>query len=324
MYGRIARSAASRTAPRAPPSLPGAACGPVAIRARTASRSSAGLLAGAVERQLHDAREARGHRAAGDGGRVLCDDLGACALRAAQRPRAVGEHRAHAGGGMVEVGLGPFAVGGIRVVAGADRHHPRVDGQRVERRHEVARAAVVGRDDRRLEQHRLGDRQAEALRAVQRDVAVQLADERVLVLRREVRVDHGHAGLRAGRRQHRRVLGGPALAAERLEHEADAVVVAEGARERLDQAERVLARGDARVVEDEAEEEACCGSPSASRPAAETTGSGTGIGTWTTGTGATAANTSATKRDPAQTSSTRSNARSQRPARRRPPTTTSR
>ena len=34
---------------------------------------------------------------------------------------------------------------------------------------------------------------------------------------------------------------------------------------------------------------------------------------WTTGTGATAANTSATKRDPAHTSSTRSNARSQRP-----------
>ena len=149
---------------------------------------------------------------------------------------------------------------------------------------------------------------------MQRDVAVQLADERVLLARRKVAVDDDDTGMRRGRREQRLVLGAVPLAAERLDDERRPALPARRKRapERLDEPERVLARRDARVVEDEAEEKARRQPELRAPGALGDDGSGTASGTCTTGTGDTAARRSATKREPTQTSSTRSKARSQR------------
>ena len=108
---------------------------------------------------------------------------GACARatssRAARRPpaRLLGlgsSTRAQQRGGVVEVRLRPLAVGGIGLVARADRHAP-VDqpsgcGVRKSRG-----PAVAGGHDRLAEQHRLGEREAEALGAVQRQLGSRSA-----------------------------------------------------------------------------------------------------------------------------------------------------
>ena len=169
-----------------------------------------------VERQLRDARKPLRHRATGHGRGVSGEDVGARAQSARACARRVLADRAHALRAMIEIGLGPDALGRIGIVPGADHDRARIDRQRVEARHEVARAAVVGGDHRCAEQHRLGDRKTEALRAVQRDVAVQLADQRVLVLRRQLRVDHGHAAMPRGGGEHGGVFVGTRVAAPRI------------------------------------------------------------------------------------------------------------
>ena len=116
-------------------------------------------------------------------------------------------------------------------------------------------------------------------------------------------------GVLARRVEHRRVRVGIELGPQSLDDERGAVAGAERPRERLDRAERVLARGHAAVVERETREPRLHGSPSDPRSIGATSGVATGIGIRTTGTGDTAARASATKREPAQTSSIPSNPR---------------
>ena len=123
---------------------------------------------------------------------VLAGDVLARPLRAPARLLGRRPHRAQLRRRVLEVRLRPLPVGGIGIVPGADPHRPMVDEPRVERREEVARPAVVGRHDRHAEQRRLGQREAEALRAVHGQQAVQRRDERVLLRRGEVAVEHLH------------------------------------------------------------------------------------------------------------------------------------
>ena len=69
------------------------------------------------------------------------------------------------------------------------------------RRHEVEVARVAGGDDRLAQRHRLGQREAEALGAVQRDVAVAGGEQRVLLRAGQGAVDHVHVGALGGRGQ---------------------------------------------------------------------------------------------------------------------------
>ncbi len=158
--------------------------------------------------------------------------------------------------GPLEVRLGPLLVGRVGVGAGADLGHLVGDEEAVVLGHEVEVARVGGGDRRPAEVHRLRHRQAEALGAVQGDVAIAAGDHRVLDPDADHllgQVDFGTVADGVGQFL---ALGGEFLAADRLDYQRGARARLEGVAERLDDPERVLAAEDAAVVEEEEEAEA--------------------------------------------------------------------
>jgi len=131
-----------------------------------------------------------------------------------------------------------------------------LDQVAVVRGHEVQVPRVLGRDHRPVEVHRLGEREAEAFGAMQRDVAVARGDHRVLLVRRDEPVHQLDARVLCGGDTDPFAVGRVSLRVGRLEQKRCVGVRGEGAPERLDQPERVLALEDAVVVEDEQEAEA--------------------------------------------------------------------
>ena len=109
--------------------------------------------------------------------------------------------------------------------------------------------------DRLPERHRLGHRQAEPLRPVQRHVAVAHTEERVLLFLGVVAVDDPHILPIADRGAQPFELGQAQLAVDALEDEDGPFVGRKGLLERLDQAVRILALDDAQKVEHEEERE---------------------------------------------------------------------
>ena len=165
----------------------------------------------------------------------------------------------HQPGRLVEVGVGPLGARGVRP--------DRLVERRELVRHEVARlgvherevAAVAGRDRRLAERHRFGDRQPEALAAVERDVAVAERGQRRQPVALEIAV--GEHDVRPPRRRlaHARQVRRGARAVDALQVEQGAAGFGEGAREGLDQPERILALERAEEVEDEQEDERVLG-----------------------------------------------------------------
>jgi hypothetical protein len=197
-----------------------------------------------------------GERRADRGGGVVAGQELPARVGAARALGGLGPDASQELGRMLEVGLGPHRVGRVRVVARADRDELVADDPGRGVRAELRRARPARRHHRDAERHRLGERDPEALRPVQGDVAVQGADERVLGGVGEVPVEHDD--VRAPRRRGADRPGRVRVRAgvDGLEDQRRRPVgVGERMPVGLDEPERVLAGEHGVVVEDQAEEE---------------------------------------------------------------------
>src|SRR6202035_2193139 len=79
--------------------------------------------------------------------------------------RAVAGNSAHCGGGLADIGFGPYLAVRSGIFILAHGNQLTADEERGLGGGEVAGAGIVGRDDRFSEQHRLGGAAAEALGA---------------------------------------------------------------------------------------------------------------------------------------------------------------
>ena len=164
-------------------------------------------------------------------------------------------HPAHQLGRVREIGIGPLHTAPVRSVVAVELYQAMADDQAVGGGHEIHVAGVAGRDDGLPVAHRLAHREAEALGAMERDVAVAELDERVDLVPRQhvahdgdVRHGRGLEHLPRALRQH--------LGMDALQHEQHVVARRERLTKRAQQAKRVLAVEVRREVEDEEEDEA--------------------------------------------------------------------
>ena len=172
------------------------------------------------------------------------------------RSRLIVEHAAHGCRGSGDVRIGPFRAGGIGIAALWNRHELVRDQMTVAFVHEVDVARVIGRDHGLSVRHRLRHRQSEALAAMERHVAVAPRHQGVLQLRSEVLLEYVDVCPLCRREPKSFERLEPVLAVDALQNEDRAFPVGEGARERIDDSERVLSLENAEEIEAEKEHEA--------------------------------------------------------------------
>ncbi len=175
------------------------------------------------------------------------------------RARRVLEDRSHHPGRLVDVGIGPHRPGGIRADLPVEARQRIGDEVAAFLVHEREIAGEGGRDRRLAERHRLGDRQPEALAAVKRDVAVAEGGQRRQPFAFEVPVRDDDVAPAGCCLPYTPQIAWQLIAVDGLEVEERAAGLGEGARERVDQAERVLPLQRAEEVEREQEDERVVG-----------------------------------------------------------------
>ena len=167
------------------------------------------------------------------------------------------DHPAHEPGRLGDVRVGPRALGRVDLAVRADAGQLVRDGVAVLLGHEVRRRRERGRDHGLAERHALREREAEALAAVQRHVAVAARDERVALARAQRAIDDVHVRPAARRPQHLLERLGTVHAVDRLDHELRPLAGLErAAGTRSIRPDRVLALDRAEEVEHEQEPEA--------------------------------------------------------------------
>ncbi|KWT73324.1 hypothetical protein APY03_5939 [Variovorax sp. WDL1] len=204
-----------------------------------------------------DAQQALAHCGADRGRAVALRHRRRARLADRLAPGHVGPDPAHQLRGHVQPGFRPGRAGRIGPVRERAGHDVARNNGGVVVRGEVCIAAPAGRHDGQLIGHGLGDRQAEALRAVKRDEAVRAGKqaEAVGALQRRVQQRDPPACRRTAQRVHEPRLGMPV---QQLQHEADRLLRRESLAEGRDRALGVLAEGDGGDVELEQEDEFVC------------------------------------------------------------------
>ncbi len=223
----------------------------VTARERRPGRRGRRALAAAADPDEPLARDRADRLGAQPGG-----DVGGGARTARGGRRTVAVDLAQRGGGVLERGLGPDPLLRVVLGLGPDLGQRPVDEVGVRRRHEVGVAGVAGGDHGLAERHRLRQRQAVALGAVQRHVGVGALEQRGHLGGLEHRVHEPDVVAVADRVPQPLARLGAVLRVDRLEQQRRALAGLERALERLDQPERVLALERREEVEREQEHEA--------------------------------------------------------------------
>ena len=156
----------------------------------------------------------------------------------------------------IDVGFSPTGAGSVRPPRVGDVHEPIGHEVAVLLRHELEVPGVARRDDRFPARHRFRHRQAEALAAMKRDVAVARRDVRVPLLGGDVAVAQEDVFPTAGEREEPiELVRLPVASVDALQDEDRALSGSERTREGVDDSCGVLALA-APEVEDEQEREA--------------------------------------------------------------------
>src|ERR1035437_7574611 len=113
------------------------------------------------------------------------------------------ENRSHQPRSMIEIGLRPLTVGGIRICPGADRTEVVVHQIADVRFHEVDVSRIASGDHWTTEVHGFSQGEPEALSPVQGYIAVATRDQSVLLTRRKVALVYMHVSvtIRMGEQQ---------------------------------------------------------------------------------------------------------------------------